>query len=94
MQGMNNTAEGVMTHQEFSELAGRIEGVARALMYTISALEDAGHINGPALCALLRQAQPRSHRSSQTLEVSARTLAEIAQALDDARSHRSARYPS
>lgn len=89
-----------MTHQEFSELSGRIEGVARALMHTIAALEDAGHIDGPALCAALRQAPSRpsrpsrSHRSSQTLEVSARTLAEIAQALDDARSHRSARYPS
>lgn len=77
-----------MHTREFTELAGRVEGVARALMITIASLEQQRAVDGPALSAALRRslaAQPAG------LETAAQTLAEIAQALDDARAHRSAR---
>lgn len=76
-----------MTQQDFSELAGRIEGVARALLITIAKLEDAGHINGPALSASFRRSLAHSPRN---LETAARTLGEMALALDEARERRSA----
>lgn len=79
-----------MHTQEFTELAGRVEGVARALMITIATLEQQREVDGPALSAALRRslaAQPAG------LETAARTLGEIAHALDEARAHRSARRP-
>lgn len=69
--------------QDFEELAGRIEGVARALMHTVVALEQSGLMNGPALTARLRGPAPEG--------AAARTLRELAQALDDARSWRQSR---
>lgn len=76
-----------MDTREFAELAGRIEGVARALMITIAALEQRRGIDGPALCAALRRSLDTAPAE---LATAGRTLGEIAQALDDARASRAA----
>lgn len=76
-----------MHTQDFAELAGRVEGVARALMITIATLEQQRAIDGPALSAALR----RSLASAPAgLATAARTLGEIALALDEARASRAA----
>jgi hypothetical protein len=72
---------------EFDELAGRIEGVARALLHTVAALEAAGMINGPRLSSAWRQGAPAADAPG-VLPAAGRTLHELAQALDDARRHR------
>lgn len=80
-----------MQRNDFAELAGRIEGVARALMLTIATLENEGRLDGPAMSAVLRRSLPEP---AAELLTAGRTLQEIARALDDARAARSVRRQS
>lgn len=75
---------------DFDELAGRIEGLARALLHTVAELEAAGLMDGPRLAGAWRSGAPARHRLP-AMQTAGRTLRELAQALDDARSWRQAR---
>jgi len=68
---------------DFEELAGRLEGVSRAVLHIAAALEIKGLIDGPQLSEAWRSALPLPG-----FEVAARTLQELALALDGARSQR------
>ena len=70
---------------DFDELAGRIEGMSRAVLHIAAALEIAGLIDGPRLSQGWRSGLP-----GPGLEVANRTLQELARALDGARSQRQA----
>lgn len=72
---------------DFDELAGRIEGVARALLHTVARLEAAGIMDGPGLSGEWRRAG-QAAGATHAQQTAARTLRELAQALDDARRHR------
>lgn len=76
-----------MDMQDFDELAGRIEGVARALLHTVAELETAGMVNGPRLSGAWRQGAPTA-AGPGVLQTAGRTLRELAEALDGARNHR------
>lgn len=68
------------------ELAGRIDGVARALMTLCATLEVHGVIDGPSYTAALRGVgRAPLHLANQ---VSLHTLAQIADQLDAARAIR------
>lgn len=77
-----------MNTQEFDELAGRIEGLSRAVLSLTVAMERQALIEGPRLSQAWRDSV--SDRSADTpLRSTARkTLQELAAALDDARNHR------
>lgn len=72
-----------MDTADFDELAGRIEGVGRAVLHMAAALEMTGLIDGPQLSQGWRSALPLPG-----FEVASRTLQELAHALDGARSQR------
>lgn len=76
---------------EFDELAGRIEGVARALLHLTAELEDRRVIDGPRLSRGWRRALRARQQDTPLRTAASRTLRELAQALDDARSLRQAR---
>ncbi|MCO5356554.1 hypothetical protein [Acidovorax kalamii] len=77
--------EETMDTADFDELAGRVEGVSRAVLHIAAALEIAGLIDGPQLAQAWRSALPLPG-----FEVACRTLQELANALDGARSQRQA----
>lgn len=70
---------------DFEELAGRLEGVSRAVLHIAAALETRGLIEGPALSDAWRSALPLPG-----FETARRTLQELALALDGARMQRRA----
>lgn len=72
-----------MSTVDFDELAGRLEGVSRAVLHIAAALEIRGFIDGPLLSQAWRSALPLPG-----FEVASRTLLELALALDGARSQR------
>ncbi|WP_291517514.1 hypothetical protein [Acidovorax sp.] len=74
-----------MDTADFDELAGRLEGVSRAVLHIAAALEIKGIIDGPQLSQAWRSALPLPG-----FDVAGRTLQELALALDDARSQRQA----
>ena len=78
-----------MNDDDFDELAGRIEGIGRALLLVVSALETRGIIDGPLTAETWRQELPAVH--TPQLQTAHKTLQELAQALDDARSYRQSR---
>lgn len=75
-----------MNEDDFDELAGRIEGIGRALLIVVSALEMLGIIDGPQTADAWRHELPAIH--TPQLQTAHKTLHELAQALDDARSYR------
>ncbi|MHC3433677.1 hypothetical protein [Delftia lacustris] len=75
-----------MQTREFDELAGRIEGVGQALLYLTAELEMRGFIDGLRVTQAWRSAQRPN--VLPVLETARRTLCELAQALDDARTSR------
>jgi hypothetical protein len=83
-----NQTEGAMDTADFEELAGRIEGLSRAVLHVTAALEMRGFINGPQLSEAWRSALPLPG-----FEVAVRTLQELALALDGARTQRRALAP-
>lgn len=83
-----------MTDRDYTELAGRIEGLTRAFMHAVAALEDTGQLDGPKLASRLRSTLPEQPDQAPVLAAARKTLHQIAQALDEARAHRSAAHRS
>lgn len=81
-----------MERIEFEELAGRIEGLAQALLRLTAALEASGAVHGPTLEAgwQLAVAEPPDTRTRQ---VARQTLLRLAGATRDARRWRGAASP-
>lgn len=73
-----------MNEAEHNELAGRIDGVCRVLMWLIADLERRELIDGERFCRDMRRSAP-DRMQYPGLEASARVIAEIANELDDAR---------
>jgi hypothetical protein len=69
----------------YNELAGRIEGMGRAVLHIAAALESKGLIDGERLSQAWRSALPL-----HGVNVAGQTLQQMAIALDDARMHRRA----
>ncbi|BCU88703.1 MULTISPECIES: hypothetical protein [Yersinia pseudotuberculosis complex] len=80
-----------MTDEQFTELVGRIEGVARTVMILTAILEETGSIDGPRLAAGLRGSIRPTAISPPLLLAAQQTLHEIADELDKARSYRQSR---
>lgn len=77
-----------MDTKDFDELAGRIEGIAKALLRLTAALEQRGVIDGHQLSIAWRDSVP-AHTADTPLRAAARkTLQELALSLDDARRSR------
>lgn len=83
-----------MSDEQFNELAGRIEGVGRALMGMVAELERAGIIDGPRYCDGLEAQAEALHFSRPHLAATQRTLREMAEELDRARRHRAEGGPA
>jgi hypothetical protein len=77
-----------MYADDFDELAGRIEGVARMMMHLVARLEDDGKIDGPAFVRGLRGSVVITDDSGRLMQAAKRTLDNTARALDDAREWR------
>jgi len=78
-----------MDPNEFEELAGRVDGVARAVMHLAAALEMQGVIDGPHLSRMWRASvQPQAQGA---LLASRCVLQEMADRLDEARAVRQSR---
>lgn len=76
-----------MEEAEFNELAGRIEGVARAVLLLAQTMERETCMDGPTLTRRWREAvAPQADAGS--LGTARKTLHELAQALDEMRSQR------
>ncbi len=78
-----------MSKQEFEELAGRIDGVARALMGLIAELEIKGAIDGPEYRRRLRQ-WGEMREPHPGLESSGRLMLQIARETEEAAASRAA----
>ena len=74
-----------MTHTDFDELAGRIEGLARAVLLLARMMERETDMDGLTLSRQWRESVGPEPRSG-TQDTARKTLHELAQALDDARS--------
>ena len=74
-----------MDTRDFDELAGRIEGMARAVLILAQMMERETDMDGPTLSHQWRTSlAPLS--GADTPSTAHKTLAQMAQALDDARS--------
>lgn len=78
-----------MKTNDFDELAGRIDGVAQALLRIVAELEIARLMDGPRLSAAWRQARPEHLALDQQLHASRHVLHQMADSLDAAREFRS-----
>lgn len=72
------------------ELAGRIDGVAQAVLRLSSMLEMAGVIAGPHLSEEWRNARPEHLALGTQLQASRKVLLQMAEQLDAARANRHA----
>jgi len=70
------------------ELAGRIDGLAQALLRLTAQLEIDGFIRGPQLTQAWRQARPEHLALGIQLQASRKVLLQMAEQLDTARSNR------
>ena len=77
-----------MDSTEMDELAGRLDGVAQAVLRLASLLEMAGIIAGPHLSEAWRQARPEHLALSTQLQASRKVLLQMAEQLDCARENR------
>lgn len=73
-----------MEEAQFDELAGRIEGVARAVLLLAQTMERETCMDGPSLTRRWRETVPPQDGAG-SLGTARKTLHEMAQALDDAR---------
>ena len=74
-----------MNTREFDELGGRIEGLARAVLILARMMERETDMDGLTLSRQWRESVP-PEPGSGTQDTARKTLHELAQALDDARS--------
>lgn len=72
------------------DLAGRMDGMAQALLRVVSELEMAQLIDGSHLSRTWRQARPRALATDPQRAASRRVLLQLADMLDDARQIRQA----
>ena len=77
-----------MESTDLDELAGRIDGVAQALLRLAAQLEMALLIPGPPLCEAWRQARPAHLALGVQLQASRKVLLQMAEQLDTARANR------
>jgi len=73
--------------EPFDELAGRIEGLARAVLVLADMLEAQADVDGPTLSARWRRSVA-ARASAPSLATARRTLLELAAQLDEARATR------
>jgi len=82
-----------MDTTDFDELAGRIEGIAQAVLHLSAAMEIEGIIDGPQLSQSWRRSvSDQSAEADAMRKTAQRTLSELSQALDAARTIRHLRY--
>jgi len=79
-----------MDDRDFNELAGRIEGVTRALMLLAAMMEDRHMINGPRYCAALHRSADALDFPGPSLASAQQTMGDIARELESARTVRQA----
>ena len=77
-----------MDSTEMDELAGRLDGVAQAVLRLSTMLEMAGIIDGPHLSEAWRQARPEHLALGTQLQASRKVLLQMAEQLDTARANR------
>jgi len=77
-----------MNAEDFDELAGRIEGLARVVLHLVARLEDGAVIDGPAMAEGLRHSIVLNAGSGLLMVTAKRTLENAASALDEARQWR------
>lgn len=77
-----------MTDEQMNELAGRIEGMGRALMLLVARLEDDGIIDGPAYTESLRTTFVLRPDARPLLWSAKNAVERAADALDEARDWR------
>lgn len=75
-----------MDKRDFDELAGRIEGIGRAVITLAWAVERETDMDGASLTRRWREAVP-GHKDTPQLEAAHRTLQELAEHLDQMREH-------
>lgn len=73
------------------ELAGRIDGVAQAVLRLAAQLEMDGFMLGPRLTLAWREARPEHLATSVQLQTSRKVLLQMADQLDGARQARNQR---
>jgi hypothetical protein len=71
-----------MNEQDFDELAGRIEGVGRALLLLAWTMERETDMDGPSLTRRWRESVPDHSTGTAVLAAASRTLQELALGLD------------
>lgn len=74
-----------MNADEFEQLAGRIEGLARMVLHLVARLEDGGMIDGPAMAEGLRHSIVLNPGAGGVMITAQRTLENAANTLDEAR---------
>lgn len=79
-----------MESTDLDELAGRIDGVAQAMLRLTAQLEMDGFMPGPRLAQAWRQARPEHLALDVQLQASRKVLLQMAEQLDAARSNRQA----
>ena len=77
--------ENNMDQRDFEELAGRIEGLARAVLMLAQMMERETCMDGPTLSRQWRESVP-PQSDEGSLGTARKTLHQMAQRLDDARS--------
>ena len=73
---------------EFAELEGRIEGLGRAFLLLAETMERETDMDGLTLTRRMREAAPDGRRNTGMSAAARRTLEQLADWLDDARSQR------
>lgn len=76
---------------ELTALHGTVNGIAHTLLHLIDALEREEVIDGPRLCAALREWSGRARESEPFQWQCCRVVDELADRLDDQRRRRSGR---
>lgn len=85
--------ENTMDLKDFDELAGRIEGVSRAVLHLAAALEKSNFIDGPRLEQAWRGSLSDRNVDTPVRSTAHKTLQELALALADARRFRQSQDP-
>lgn len=80
-----------MNTVSFDELAGRMDGMAHALLRLTAELEMQGLIDAPRVSLAWREARPADLAIDQMLQASRHVLHQMADQLDGARSVRQSR---
>ena len=78
-------------NEHTSTLDGKIDGLAQALLRVVAELEMARLIDGPRVSAAWRNARPQHLAVDGVRQASRSVLLELAEQLDDARTHRQSR---